>query len=314
MVVIDNNSQEIRNTDNYIALGSFDGLHLGHISLIKEVVRIAKEKNGKSMVFTFKNHPRSFINKDGGPKLLMNNESKAEMLEGFGVDIICFKEFDKEFMQVKPKDFVKGLVDKYNAKGIVVGFNYKFGYKNSGDINLLRELKDEYGYELHVMEPCMYENKVISSTRIREALETKNVFDAGEMLGRSYRLKGEVISGRKIGRTIGFPTANLKYDENFILPGIGVYYTNVNVNNNIYKGITSVGNNPTVEGKSLTVETYILDFSGDIYGEIIEVSFIKKIRDEKKFNSLEDLKMQLEKDKDFARNENYILHQHSSLQ
>lgn len=308
MIVIYNNSQDIRNTSNYIALGSFDGLHVGHCSLIQEVVKTSKEKNCSSMVFTFKNHPRTFINKDGGPKLLMDNESKEKLLDSLGVDIVCFKEFDKEFMKIKPEEFVKTLVEKYNAKGIVVGFNYRFGYKNSGDTNLLNKLKDKYGYDLHVMEPCTYENEVISSTRIREALEAKNVFDALKMLGRPYSLKGEVTSGRKIGRTIGFPTANLKYNKNFILPGIGVYYTNVIVNNNIYKGITSVGNNPTVEGKSLTVETYILDFNENIYGHIIEVNFIKKIRDEKKFDSLKELKEQLNKDKDFARNEICILH------
>lgn len=308
MIVIDNNSQDIRNTSNYIALGSFDGLHLGHLSLINEVVKISKEKNCNSMVFTFKNHPRAFINKDGGPKLLMDNEFKAKLLDSLGVDIVCFKEFDAEFMKIQPEEFIKNLIEKYNSKGIVVGFNYRFGYKNSGDTDLLKQLKDKYGYDLKIIEPCTYNNEVVSSTRIREALESKNVFDAAQMLGRPYSLKGEVISGRKIGRTIGFPTANLKYNKNFILPGIGVYYTNVVVNNNIYKGITSVGNNPTVEGKSLTVETYILDFNEDIYGKIIEVKFIKKIRDEKKFNSLEDLKKQLNRDKDFARNESCILH------
>jgi len=126
------------------------------------------------------------------------------------------------------------------------------------------------------------------------------------MLSLPYTLSGEVINGKKLGRTIGFPTANLKYDENFILPKVGVYYTNIKVNNKIYKGITSVGNNPTVEGKKLTIETYILDYNKDIYGEKIDISFIKKIRDMKKFNNVEELKNQLEKDKSFAKNENYM--------
>ena len=174
------------------------------------------------------------------------------------------------------------LVFKYNVKGFVVGFNYKFGYKNLGNVELLKKLQNEYGYELYVMEPCTYKDEVISSTRIRKSLEDGDVLDASKMLSLPYTLSGEVIHGKKLGRTIGFPTANLKYNENFILPKVGVYYTNIKVNNNIYKGITSVGNNPTVEGKTLTIETYILDFDKDIYGEKIDISFIKKIRDDKK--------------------------------
>lgn len=157
------------------------------------------------------------------------------------------------------------------------------------------------------MEPFTYKDEVISSTRIRKSLEDGEVLEAFKMLNRPYTLIGEVIHGRKIGRTIGFPTANLKYDKNFILPSIGVYYTNIKVNNKVYKGITSVGSNPTVEGKAITVETHILDFNEDIYGEIIEVSFIKRIRNEKKFNGIKDLQSQLEKDKNLARNENYTL-------
>ncbi len=303
MIIIDKELQDVQNSNNYIALGSFDGLHVGHLSLIYKVVEVAQKNSGKSMVFTFKNHPRAFINKENAPKLLMSNERKIELLENNKVDIVCFKEFNDEFMQITPKEFIEYLIFTYNAKGFVVGFNFKFGYKNLGDVELLRELQNEYGYELCVMEPCTYKNEVISSTRIRKALESGEVSDAYEMLNIPYSLSGEVVHGRQIGRTIGFPTANLKYDEKFVLPKIGVYYTNIKVNNNIYKGITSVGKNPTVEGKSLTVETYILDFNEDIYGKEIEVSFIRKIRDEKKFNGLKELKEQLEKDKSFAKSQ-----------
>jgi len=306
MIIIEKDLQDIRNTNNYTALGSFDGLHIGHLSLIYKVVEVAKNNNGKSMVFTFKNHPKTLINKEDAPKLLMDNKKKAEILEINNVDIVCFKEFDLEFMKIKPEEFIESLIVEYNIKGFVVGFNYKFGYKNLGNVELLKELQKKYQYELYVMEPCTYKNEVVSSTRIRKLLEDGDVFEAGRMLSIPYALSGEVVHGRKIGRTIGFPTANLKYDENFILPKIGVYYTNIRVNNNIYKGITSVGKNPTVNGEKLTVETHILDFSKEIYGEHIEVSFIKKIRDEIKFNSLDELKDQLEKDKSFARDENCV--------
>ena len=304
MIIINKDLKDIQNSNNYIALGSFDGLHLGHLSLIYKVVEIAKKNNGRSMVFTFKNHPKTLLNKKDVPKLLMDNSRKVEILRTHKVDIVCFQEFDYEFMKMTPEEFVKFLVLKYNVKGFVVGFNYKFGYKNLGNVELLHKLKSEYGYDLYVMEPCTYKAHVISSTRIRKSLEAGDVFEASKMLSLPYTLNGEVIHGMKLGRTIGFPTANLKFNRNFILPKVGVYYTNINVNNNLYKGITSVGNNPTVEGKDLTIETYILDFNDDIYGEKIDISFIKKIRDMKKFHNVEELKSQLEKDKAFAQNEN----------
>lgn len=307
MIIIEKNLQNIQEWNNYIALGSFDGLHKGHLSLIYKVVEVATKNNGKSMIFTFKNHPKILINKENPPKLLMDNDTKTEILRTHNVDIVCFQEFNLEFMKMTPKEFVEFLIFKYNVKGFVVGFNYKFGYKNLGDVSLLRKLQNKYGYELYVMDPCTYNDEVISSTRIRKSLEDGDVLDASRMLSLPYTLNGEVVHGKKIGRTIGFPTANLKYNENFILPKVGVYYTNIKVNNNIYKGITSVGNNPTIEeNKALTIETYILDFSKDIYGEQIDVSFIKKIRDEKKFTSLDELKEELEKDKSFARSEEYM--------
>lgn len=306
MIVKDTDLKHIQTSDNYIALGSFDGLHLGHLSLIHKVREEAEKHGGKSIVYTFKNHPRAVLNKEKGPKLLMNNDEKAEILEEYGIDMLYFQEFDSEFMKMTPKEFIEFLINRFNAKGLVVGFNYKFGYKNMGDTHLLKELQKEYGFELFVMEPCNYEGEVISSTRIRNSIENGDVYEAYEMLSHPLRLSGEVMHGRKIGRTIGFPTANLNYDKKFILPGIGVYYTNVKVNNNIYKGITSVGNNPTVEGKDLTIETYILDFNEDIYGENIELFFIKKIRNEKKFSGIDQLKNQLKKDKSFAFNENYM--------
>jgi len=306
MIIINKDLKDIQNSNNYIALGSFDGLHIGHLSLIYKVVEVAKKNNGKSMVFTFKNHPKTLLNKKDVPKLLMDNSRKVEVLRTHKVDIVCFQEFDLEFMKMTPEEFVKFLVLEYNVKGFVVGFNYKFGYKNLGSVELLQKLQNKYGYELYVMEPCIYKTQVISSTRIRKSLEDGDVLEASKMLSLPYTLSGEVINGKKLGRTIGFPTANLKYDENFILPKVGVYYTNIKVNNKIYKGITSVGNNPTVEGKKLTIETYILDYNKDIYGEKIDISFIKKIRDMKKFNNVEELKNQLEKDKSFAKNENYM--------
>ncbi|WP_195617863.1 bifunctional riboflavin kinase/FAD synthetase [Clostridium paraputrificum] len=294
-------------TYSYVALGSFDGLHSGHLSLVNRIIELANENKGRSIVYTFKNHPRTLIKGATPPKLLMDNESKEEILEALGVDLIYFEEFNEEYMKLTPEGFIKYLCEKFKVKGIVVGFNYRFGYKNIGNIEMLKELSTKYGYELYVMEPCNYENEVISSTRIRDELLNGNVDKAMKMLNRPYIIKGKVVHGKKLGRTIGFPTANLDYSKEALIPRKGVYYTNVQWQGKIYKGITSVGNNPTVNGDKLTIETYILDFNNDLYGHNIKVYFIKKIRDEKKFNSIDDLVIQLKKDKDYALEEKFFV-------
>lgn len=294
-------------TYSYVALGSFDGLHSGHLSLVNKIIELANENKGKSIVYTFKNHPRTLIKGATPPKLLMDNESKEEILEALGVDLIYFEEFNEEYMKLTPEGFIKYLCEKFKVKGIVIGFNYRFGYKNVGNIEMLKELSTKYGYELYVMEPCNYEDEVISSTRIRNELLSGNVDKAMKMLNRPYCIKGKVVHGKKLGRAIGFPTANLDYSKEALIPKKGVYYTNVQWQGKIYKGITSVGNNPTVNGDKLTIETYILDFNNDLYGHNIKVYFIKKIRDEKKFNSIDDLVIQLKKDKYYALEEKFFV-------
>lgn len=300
MILINNDFKRVVQKSTYVALGSFDGIHKGHLALINKSIELSKNNDALSMVYTFKNHPRAFINKEGAPKLLVTLHEKVKILEDLNVDLSSFVEFDRNFMKLEPEGFIDNLIRNYNVKGIVVGFNYRFGHKNKGDVKLLKELCDLKGIELCVIEPFTYKAEVVSSTRIRKALLEGELDDANNMLGRYFFLSGEVVSGKRIGRTINFPTANLKTDEKVILPKIGVYYTNVEVNRKIYKGITSVGNNPTVNGKNITVETHILNFHEDIYGKNIKLYFISKIRSEKKFNSLEELKEQLIKDKKFA--------------
>lgn len=302
MILLDDIIIKDNSKANYVALGSFDGLHLGHLSLIRKAISLAKENNGNSMVFTYKNHPLSIIKPELAPKLIMDLHGKLECLRNENVDVVAIRTFTKEFMQMSPEDFVKVLAVDYNVKGIIVGFNFRFGHKNKGDIKLLESLKEKYGYEVWVMEPFKYNEEVISSTRIRKTILEGEVNEAIKMLSRPYSIRGIVKHGKKLGRTIGFPTANLGFDEKIIIPKIGVYYTNVIWNNKIFKGITSVGYNPTVNGQDLTIETYILDFDNEIYGQEIEVLFLERIRDEKKFDSLDALVEKLKKDKEFAVN------------
>ena len=311
MLIYDNNILENESKNNYIALGSFDGLHLGHLSLVRKVKSLAEENGGRSIVFTFKNHPRTFININNKVELIMTNEEKINVLQKEGIDILAFKDFDEKMMKMMPDEFINWLCKTYNVKGIVVGFNFKFGYKNLGDVQLLKKFEEEYRYKLYVMEPCKIQDEIISSTVIRKELIEGSVKKAFNMLSRPYVLSGKVIDGKKLGRTIGFPTANLEINEKKVIPKKGVYYTNIEFNGKIFKGITSVGNNPTVNGQELTVETYILDFSNDIYGKEINIYFIDRIRDEIKFNNINELIEQLKKDKKFAEKSSEVIGQNN---
>ena len=301
MIVIDDIIMDNKDSENYVALGSFDGLHSGHLSLVKKTVQVAKEKNGKSMVFTYKNHPKTLVKPESAPKLIMDLETKLKYLEEENVDIVVLRSFTKEFMSVSAEDFIKLLCVDYNVKGIIVGFNFRFGYKNLGDVKLLEDLQGKYGYKLYVMEPYTYNGDVISSTRIRKSILEGDVKEASKMLSKPYLIKGKVIHGKKLGRTIGFPTANLEFDSKIIIPDKGEY------NNKTYKGITSVGYNPTVNGQQLTIETYILDFDDTIYGQELKVYFIERIREEIKFNSLDELVEQIKKDENFAKDREIVI-------
>ena len=302
------NDERITNNikENYVALGSFDGLHFGHLCLVDKICQLAKDNQGKAMVFTFKDHPKKLINPDAKLDMLMTNTEKVNILEKKNVDILVLKSFDNELMKMEAEEFIRFLCESYNIKGIVVGFNFRFGYKNLGDIDLLKEFTSKYNYELFVIPPYKYEGQIVSSTEIRGELLKGEVSKAYKMLSRPYSIEGTVIDGKKIGRTIGFPTANMKIPLDKLIPAKGVYYTNVEYNGEIFKAITNIGNNPTVNGQELTVESYILDFNSDIYGENIKIFFVDKIRNEVKFHGLESLISQLNKDKDFAKSRNIL--------
>jgi riboflavin kinase/FMN adenylyltransferase len=304
MKVLKDNFTKRLNYSTYIALGSFDGLHLGHKALINKTIELSRKNKAKSMVFTFFNHPLSIINEDMMPKLIMSNSIKIESLKKMGIDILNLSPFDDEFMHISPEDFVKKLIDYYGAVGLVVGFNYRFGYKNLGDIDLLKKLSAELGYELHIMDAVKIGEDLVSSATIRNLICEGNMVKANKMLDHLYKLEGRVIKGRQLGREIGFPTINLDYDKKFIIPKGGVYYSAVQVREKFFKGITNIGYNPTVKGGKLSVETHIIDFNQDIYDKNVSIYFIERIRDEKKFNSLEELSNQLSKDKLFVRSKN----------
>lgn len=315
MKIIEDNFSAIFETPSVVVLGSFDGIHSGHKTLIYSARKLADKireckqmKDIKVMVCTFKNHPLSVVNKEICPKLVMSNEDKSILFEKLQVDILNFMEFNKEFMSISPDEYIKNLKKHYNVKGIVVGFNYRFGYKNLGDVEILKEYSKILDYELFVVNPVTVEGEVVSSSVIRHNLEEGNIEKADRFLDRPFMLKGKIIKGKQIGRTIGFPTVNLDYDKKFVIPKGGVYGTIVEYGNTFYKGITNIGYNPTLDGNKLSIETNILDFDQSIYGETIKLHFIEKIRDEKKFGNLEELKNQLSKDKSYIRHKDYSLY------
>lgn len=305
MIIIEDNFNKRINEKTVIALGGFDGLHIGHRALIEKTISTAKRKGCKSMVFTFKNHPLMVINKERAPKLLLNNHDKLNLLKSYGIDIVNLVNFDTEFMQMTPEAYITSLAKNYNAAGLVVGFNHRFGYKNLGDTDLLKALSKTYGFSLNIVSPVKYRGDVVSSSKIRNLLgEDGDVEKAAKMLSRPYFLEGTVVRGKQLGRKIGFPTMNLDYRSEFILPRGGVYFTVLEHNGRRFRSITNIGYNPTVENDKLSVETHIIDFDEDLYDEIIKINFIKRIRDEKKFNSLQELSEQLKKDSLFAVKQN----------
>jgi len=300
MLVIKDNFKKKLKYQTYIALGSFDGLHLGHMQLINKTVELSKKNNARSMICTFDNHPLSVINKEICPKLIMDNDTKINLLENTGIDIVNLATFDKEFMKLTPEEFIKNMVKCYNAKGIVIGFNYRFGYKNLGDVKMLQKYSNILGYELYVCEAVRINDEVVSSSKIRHLIAEGNITKANELLGRPHTIAGKVIKGKQFGRTIDFPTINLDYNKKYILPKGGVYYTVVEYDKKLYKAITNIGYNPTVAGNKLSVETYILSFDKQIYSEVVKIYFINRIRDEVKFDTIDELKQQLEEDKEYA--------------
>ncbi|MBW9170887.1 bifunctional riboflavin kinase/FAD synthetase [Clostridium estertheticum] len=303
MLIIEDNFKTNLEYQTFIALGSFDGLHLGHMHLINKTVELSKANNAKSMICTFKNHPLSVINKEICPKLIMDNDTKIKLLEDTGIDIVNLANFDKDFMKITPEEFIRNMVKCYNVKGIIVGFNYRFGYKNLGDVEMLKAYSTILGYNLYVCDAISVNDEIVSSSKIRHLIAEGNIVKANELLGRPHTIIGKVITGKQLGRTIGFPTVNLNYNKEYILPKGGVYYTIIEYDNYLYKAITNIGYNPTVEGGKLSVETHILDFNKQIYSEIVKINFINRIRDEVKFNTVEELKQQLVKDKEYAYNQ-----------
>lgn len=289
-----------------LSLGMFDGVHLGHKSIVDELIKVGSENNLETAVLTFWPHPRFVFNPNENLKLLNTLEEKQFLLEKCGIDTLFLKEFDEEFRNLTGEEFVRQiLVDKLNIKYLIIGYDHSFGKNKSGNFELLQKLSGELGFEVERMEAINIHENNISSTKVRNALLAGNIKEANEMLGYYYSVSGTVVHGKKLGRTIGYPTANIETDPIKLLPKKGAYIVEVFIKDEQYKGMLSIGTNPTVNGEKLTVEVYILDFEGDIYDEKITVAFRDFLHDEIKFEGLEKLIERLDEDKKLTEEFNF---------
>ncbi|MGL4988440.1 MAG: bifunctional riboflavin kinase/FAD synthetase [Cetobacterium sp.] len=282
----------------YVAIGAFDGIHLGHRELIDKAVKKAKETGGKSAVFTFLNHPLEITNNSEAPKLINSLEEKIHILKSLGIDYLILQPFTKDFSNISPEDFIqKILKNNLNTKEVYVGFNFSFGKGGKASVETLKSSGEKIGIITNVIEPVKINGEIVSSTLIRKLLVDGELELANKFLGEPFSIIGEVAHGRKLGRLMGFPTANLKI-LNKIYPPFGIYGGKVKVEGESFvrDAVINIGKNPTLKPDERSIEVHILDFDEDIYGKKIYVSLVEYLRDEKKFNSMDELKETIKKD------------------
>jgi riboflavin kinase / FMN adenylyltransferase len=297
-------SDQIKKSLNaVVTVGSFDGLHLGHFKILDEVKKVVKELKGSSYLITFEPHPRFVLSKDFGIRILTSLSEKISILEEAGIENLVILKFTKEFSQLTSDEFIRQIiVDKIGAAHMVIGHDHKFGKDRLGDVRKLSEVGRLNNFSVTDVPPESMDGEIISSTKIRNYLFEGDLNNANKFLGRNYSLEGIVVVGMKRGRTLGFPTANIQPDDfNKVIPDNGIYVVRCKLENKVYSGVMNIGTRPTFENNQVQVlEAHILNFNRDIYGDKIKIEFIKRLRDEVKFASKEDLIKQMLIDKQMA--------------
>lgn len=282
-------------------IGIFDGVHLGHKKILEKVIASSKNLNAESVVLTFFPHPRTVLQSTEEMKQLNTIDEKIALMNELGIDNLVIHPFDKDFSRLTAEEFVKNvLIEQFNIKKIIIGHDHRFGRNRTADINDLIEFGKEYDFEVEQISAEEINEAAISSTKIRNALNEGNIDLANQYLGYEYMISGKIIEGKKLGRTIGFPTANIFVEENYkLIPKSGVYIVKVNVLERAFFGMMNIGTNPTTDdSRNQKIEVNILEFDNDIYNKPINIHFLKRIREEKKFDTLNDLKNQLNLDKE----------------
>ena len=283
-----------------IVLGMFDGVHKGHQQLIEKAKEIAIKDDAITFIYSFYNHPQSVLNPQDAPLSLMTPQEKIRFFASLGVDYLALVPFSFQLSEVSAENFIDSIFKQISVKAIVAGYNYRFGAGGKGDRILLQACSAEFNAEVYIIEPVLYKGEPISSTRIRQALAKGNILDANAMLGREYSIAGKIVSGKMLGREIGFPTANIQM-ENKVLPQNGVYLARVCVMGGNYDAVVNTGKNPTVDDDGIHMEAHLLDCDKDLYGQEARIAFLDRVRDEIKFPSVKALREQIAKDVAFAK-------------
>jgi len=284
-----------------LTIGVFDGVHLGHQRLLTRLRDEAVKNNLVSGVITFKSHPQVVLSHAGDLRWLIDIDTRVDMIRNLGIDIVVPLTFTHELAQITAQEFLQLLKNKLKMRGLVVGPDFALGRNREGDLERLRLLGKEVGFSVEVMPPVLMGGEVISSSAIRQALTQGELAKVEKMLGRPFSLSGQVVHGDKRGRTLGFPTTNLDVKPDQALPGDGVYVTIAHVENASLSSVTNIGLRPTFNGQERLVETYILDYDGDLYGRKLDIEFLSKLRDEKRFGSVDELLAQMKEDIKQAR-------------
>lgn len=296
MKIIEQTDEAIESASWCIALGSFDGVHLGHRRLMEVLKEESKLCGTGSMVYTFKKHPRKILMPTKPVYLITDNEKKAELIEELGIDMLYLEDFNT-IKDMSAEDFVTNvLIKRFNVKSVVVGYNYKFGSKGEGNADSLKKFGEKYGFRVNVVDAVVVKGHTVSSSLIRHIIRSGNVDKVRDYLGRDFSVHGTVIYGKQNGEVMGIKTANIEVKKDITLPKKGVYFTTTKVSGTLYKSISNIGFNPTFDGDCLSVETHLIDFNDNIYGEEIEIFFHKHKRDEIKFESMEALVRQIRRD------------------
>lgn len=290
------------NKKTIVTLGTFDGVHIGHTEILKKLTQNTHDGEFESTVLTFFPHPRTVLQGKSDLKLLNAINEKICLLENIGIENLIIHPFDEKFAELSAEEFAKTiLVDQLQVQKIIIGYDHRFGKNRTADINDLISFGTQYGFEVEQISAKEIDAISISSTKIRNALELGDIDLANQYLGYYYFLSGTVVKGKQLGRTIGFPTANIKLDEDYkLVPKNGVYIVCAKIDGKLVNGMMNIGFNPTVEGKNKTIEVHLFDFNSDLYNHKIKISIIHPIRSEQKFESVAVLKQQLIKDKEFS--------------
>lgn len=310
MNVVNGIENYIANSKSILTIGTFDGVHLGHQKIITSLVTKAKQKSLQANILTFFPHPRMVLQKESNLKLIDTLEEKQNLLSELGIDNLIIQPFSKEFSKLTAIEFTRDvLVNELGMSALMIGYDHRFGKNREASVEDLITYGQSYNFEVTVIPAQDISSITVSSTKIRDAIKISNFKKVNQFLGRPYELNGKVIKGNGVGRTIKYPTANIEIKEIYkLIPPKGVYLVKIYLGENEFSGMMNIGNRPTINGLNQTIEVYIFDFDKDIYGKNLKVCFLKKIRKEKKFDSLPSLKSQLKKDEENCKR---ILAEHS---